>query len=108
MRVHRITLEFAAGGADHLDVLGEFPADKRLGYGAIARANDDAETLPVVEERIERALRFLPPERLTVNPDCGLAPTAQRTPGSTLDDAYDRLAMLCTAARAVRETKPRR
>lgn len=84
------------------------PGRQETGVRAIARANDDEETLPVVEERIERALRFLPPERLTVNPDCGLAPTAQRTPGSTLDDAYDRLAMLCTAARAVRETKPRR
>lgn len=97
-------MEFAGAGADHLDVLGEFPADKKLGYGAIARANDDTETVAVVVDRIERALGFLPPERLTVNPDCGLAPTAQRTAGSTLDDAYDRLAMLCEAAGAVRET----
>ena len=28
LRVHRITLEFASAGADHLDVLAEFPADK--------------------------------------------------------------------------------
>ena len=104
VQVHRITMEFAGAGADHLDVLGEFPADKKLGYGAIARANDDTETVAVVVDRIERALGFLPPERLTVNPDCGLAPTAQRTAGSTLDDAYDRLAMLCEAAGAVRET----
>ena len=105
LHVHRITLEFASAGVDHLDVLGEFPADKTLGYGAISRANDDAETVTVVVERIERALGFLPPERLTVNPDCGLAPTAKRTSGSTLDDAYDRLSILCAAARAVRETK---
>ena len=105
LRVHRITLEFASAGADHLDVLAEFPADKKLGYGAISRANDDTETVTVVVERIERALGFLPPERLTVNPDCGLAPTAKRTSGSTLDDAYDRLSILCAAARAVRETK---
>ena len=41
---------------------------------------------------------------LLTDPDCGLAPTAQRTAGPTLDDAYDRLAMLCAAAGAVRET----
>ena len=105
LRVHRITLEFATAGAGHLDILGEFPTDKTLGYGAISRANDDADTVTVVVERIERALGFLPPERLTVNPDCGLAPTAKRTSGSTLDDAYDRLSILCAAARAVRETK---
>ena len=94
--------------SDHLGVRLErsvLPTDKTLGYGAISRANDDAETVTVVVERIERALGFLPPERLTVNPDCGLAPTAKRTSGSTLDDAYDRLSILCAAARAVRETK---
>ena len=107
LNVDRITLEFATAGAHYLDILGEFPADKRLGYGAISRATDDTETVAAVATRIESALKFLPPERLTVNPDCGLAPTAQRSAGFSLDDAYDRLSTLCAAARTVGE-KPRR
>jgi 5-methyltetrahydropteroyltriglutamate--homocysteine methyltransferase len=49
-----------------------------------------------VEERIRVCLRYVPPERLTVSPDCGLSQTARWA-------ARRKLESLVAGARRVRE-----
>ena len=50
-----------------------------------------------MEERIRACLEHVPPERLSVSPDCGLSQTARWA-------AREKLANMVAGARAVRET----
>jgi 5-methyltetrahydropteroyltriglutamate--homocysteine methyltransferase len=43
-----------------------------VGLGAIDVKTHDIESSAVVADRIRRALKIVPAERLTINPDCGL------------------------------------
>jgi 5-methyltetrahydropteroyltriglutamate--homocysteine methyltransferase len=54
------------------------------------------ETPEDVEERIRSCLRYVPPERLSVSPDCGLSQTARWA-------AQQKLANMVSGARQVRE-----
>jgi 5-methyltetrahydropteroyltriglutamate--homocysteine methyltransferase len=71
-RIDRLTLEFARKGYDDLALIAEHGWDRQLGLGVIDVKSHQVETADVVSERIQRALDLVPPERLVVNPDCGL------------------------------------
>jgi len=70
-RVHQLTLEFAWRGGEDLDLFREFPNSFELGVGIIDVKNHTIETPDIVAERIRHALKFVPPERVVVLPDCG-------------------------------------
>lgn len=71
--VDQLVLEFARKGYDDLDLFRRYPdATFALGLGVIDVKSRDVETSEVVAARVRRALQVLPPERLIVNPDCGL------------------------------------
>ena len=71
-------------------------ADKTVIVGVIDLADPEAETPEVVAERIEAALRVIPPERLQVGPDCGMKYL-------TREQAFAKLRALVEGARIVRE-----
>jgi len=71
-RVHQLTLEFARRGEEDVRLFREFPSQFALGLGVIDVKSHEAETPVIVAERLRQALAILPPERLAVNPDCGL------------------------------------
>ena len=71
-QIDRLTLEFARKGYDDLALIAEHGWDRQLGLGVIDVKSHQVETADVVAERIQRALELVPPERLVVNPDCGL------------------------------------
>lgn len=60
-------LEFARKGYDALKLLTRYGWAHTLGPGVV-----DVETPDLVASRIRRALDVQPPERVVVNPDCGL------------------------------------
>jgi 5-methyltetrahydropteroyltriglutamate--homocysteine methyltransferase len=70
--VHQLTLEFAWRGAEDLELFKEFPGKLEVGVGVIDVKSDVVESPEIVAERIRHALGFVPPERMTVLPDCGL------------------------------------
>ncbi|MEW6472786.1 MAG: hypothetical protein AB1679_10985 [Actinomycetota bacterium] len=70
--VDRLTLEFARKGYDDLVLLAQYGWDREVGLGVIDVKNHQVETPDLVASRIRRALEIVPPERLAVNPDCGL------------------------------------
>ena len=57
--------------------------------------------MPTIVERVELALRFLAPERVTLNPDCGFAPGSAAV--VSLDEVYAKLKNEVEAARRLRE-----
>lgn len=71
-QVHQIALEFARRGYDDLELLSKYPSELELGLGVIDVKNSQVEKPQLVAERVRWALKHMRPEKLYVNPDCGL------------------------------------
>jgi 5-methyltetrahydropteroyltriglutamate--homocysteine methyltransferase len=69
--VQQLTLEFARRGGEDLELFKEFPNKLELGVGVIDVKTHEVETPEIVAERIRKALKFVPAERMFVLPDCG-------------------------------------
>jgi 5-methyltetrahydropteroyltriglutamate--homocysteine methyltransferase len=70
--VGQLALEFARTGDEDLGLLEQHRWDRGLGLGVIDVKTEQVESPQLVATRIRRALRFVPPDRLAINPDCGL------------------------------------
>ena len=71
-KVDQLVLEFARKGPGDLKLFGQYPWDRGVGVGVIDVKSTEVEAPELVAARIRQALDFVPAERLTVNPDCGL------------------------------------
>ena len=101
MNVNRFAIEFATPDAGGIDVLRKFPKDKLLGLGVIDHTDPIVETPSVVIERTMAAMEFIQPNQITLNPDCGFAPSSANP--MDLDEAYLKLTAMCEAANKLRE-----
>jgi 5-methyltetrahydropteroyltriglutamate--homocysteine methyltransferase len=70
--VSQLALEFARTGDDDLSLVEQHHWDRCLGLGVIDVKTEQVESPELVATRIRRALRFVAPEKLMINPDCGL------------------------------------
>ena len=70
--VGQLALEFARTGDDDLSLIEQHHWDRCLGLGVIDVKTEQVEPAELVAARIRRALRFVAPEKLVINPDCGL------------------------------------
>jgi 5-methyltetrahydropteroyltriglutamate--homocysteine methyltransferase len=70
--VQQVVLEFARKGYDDLDLFQRYRTPFLLGLGVIDVKRDDIEDPELIASRVLRASKVLPPDRITVNPDCGL------------------------------------
>ena len=71
-QVEQLVLEFARKGYDDLELFKRYPSELTLGVGVIDVKDPNPEPTDVVVARVRRALNVLPPERVVINPDCGL------------------------------------
>lgn len=94
-RVDQLVLEFARKGYDDLGLLRRYGWDRALGLGVIDVKSDDIEPADLVASRIRKALDVLPPDRVVINPDCGL----RHLPAEI---AFAKLAAMVQGAGAVR------
>ena len=99
--VDQLAMEFAVSQAGDVAVFGQFPTDKEIGLGVVDVRGEIAEPPEVIVERVEKALRYLAPEQITLNPDCGFAPTS--TNPISLEEAYQKLTAMAQAADILRE-----
>jgi 5-methyltetrahydropteroyltriglutamate--homocysteine methyltransferase len=90
-----VHLEFTNKDFAELDAFGEFPADKVLGVGVVDAKNTMVEPVEQIADRIRRALKVVPADRLLVAPDCGLGYFSRTT-------AYAKLRNMGQAADEVR------
>ena len=74
----RFVLEFATPDAGVTGALRDFPEDKLLGLGVIHPSDRNVESPVAVAGLVERAMEFVPKERITLNPNCGFAPGGGR------------------------------
>jgi 5-methyltetrahydropteroyltriglutamate--homocysteine methyltransferase len=72
-RVDQLVLEFARKGYDDLALFKRYAEPPfLLGLGVIDVKSLQLESPELVASRVKKALQVLPPDRLTINPDCGL------------------------------------
>ncbi len=74
MPVTQFDLEAANSNYDLADLFKEhgFPKDKEIAWGVLDVHRHSVETLEQVKAGIKRGLEVVPPERLYIDPDCGL------------------------------------
>jgi len=71
-RVDQLVLEFARKGLEDLQLIREYAWPSALGLGVIDVKSPVVESAELVAARIRRALEYVGPGRLMINPDCGL------------------------------------
>lgn len=76
-RVDQLVLEFANRELAELPICREIAAYKDLAVGLVDVKNYYIETPEDVAERVRKVLEYVPPEKLTVVPDCGFSQTAR-------------------------------
>ncbi|WP_254837697.1 methionine synthase [Natronomonas marina] len=72
MPVHEYDLELANGDYEQLDVFKEPEFTKDLALGVVDVHDSEVESVEEIKENIVRGFEVVPPERLTVSPDCGV------------------------------------
>jgi 5-methyltetrahydropteroyltriglutamate--homocysteine methyltransferase len=74
MPVKQFDLEMANSSHDLVELLKTegFPKDKEIAWGVVDVHSHEIESVDDVVAEIKRGLEVLPPERLFIDPDCGL------------------------------------
>jgi len=92
--VEEYDVELCNGGYEQLDVFKEPAFTKDLAMGVVDVHIAEVEPVEEIKENIKKALEIVPPERLTVSPDCGLKLLPR-------DVAYGKMENMVTAAREI-------
>ena len=94
MPVHEYDLELANDGYEQLDVFKDPPFDKDLALGVVDVHTAEVESVEEIKENILKGFEVVPPEHLTVSPDCGLKLLPRNA-------AYQKMENMVQAAREV-------
>ena len=92
LHVEMANREFA-----ELELIAEISKRMDVGVGIVDVKNYYIETADDIEQRIRACLRYVPPDRLSVSPDCGLSQTARWA-------SFAKLSAMVQGARRVRAT----
>ena len=93
--VDQLDLEMSNSGLDLIDRFKREPLKKEIAFGVIDVHSHVIETKAQIRERIERALTVFEPEKLYIDPDCGLKTR-------TVDEAEAKLRVMVEATRDVK------
>jgi 5-methyltetrahydropteroyltriglutamate--homocysteine methyltransferase len=97
MTVDEIHIEMANREFAEIELLAPFAEKMHVAVGIIDVKNYYIETVEDVTERIYRCLKYVPAEKLSVAPDCGLSQTARWA-------ARKKLVNMVTGVKKVRES----
>ena len=101
LRVDHITMEFTAPDAGEMAILKQLPEGLEVGLGCVSCQPGVVDSVDAIVERVESALRYLSPEQITLNPDCGFAPGSAAV--VEIDEVYAKLKNEVEAATRLRE-----
>ncbi len=101
LNVDHVTMEFTVPGAGDMSVFKRLPESIEVGLGCVSCQPGQVDSPETIVERVEMALKYLPPERITLNPDCGFAPGSAAV--VDIDEVYQKLKNEVDAARRLRE-----
>ena len=93
--VDQIDLEMSNSSLDLLDRFRRDPLKKEIAFGVVDVHSHVIEKKAQVVERIEKALSLFDPQKLVIDPDCGLKTR-------TVEEAKSKLEVMVEATRAVK------
>ena len=96
--VDQLDLEMSNSGLDLLERFRREPLKKEIAFGVIDVHSHVVETEGQVRDRIERALETFAPDKLLIDPDCGLKTR-------TVEEAQAKLRVMAAATQAVKEER---
>lgn len=99
-----LTLEFSTPRAGELSSLLSDPRisdNTALGLGVINPRTNDIETVDSILSRVEDAMKYLPKEKIWLNPDCGFA-TFSNSPVNIYENISGKIQSLTEAALLLR------
>ena len=100
LKVHHLTMEFTAPGAGDVSVFKHLRDDFEIGLGSCSCHPGQIDSPETIVSRIEHAIEYLSPERITLNPDCGFAPGSAAK--VSIDEVYQKLKHEVEAAKRLR------
>src|SRR5262249_11716122 len=105
-RVDRVNLEFAYPGTGDVGDLALLPPDLAVGMGVVDVRGERVPSVEEIEALGAAGAELMPPTRIALDPDCGVAPDAREPP--TPDAAYQKLCRLGAAGhhRRTRSARP--
>ena len=74
LKVNHLTMEFTTPGAGDMAVFKDLREDLEIGLGCVSCDPGQIDLADEIVARVESALQYLDPARITLNPDCGFAP----------------------------------
>jgi 5-methyltetrahydropteroyltriglutamate--homocysteine methyltransferase len=101
LNFHHLTMEFTAPEAGDMAVFKDLREDFEIGLGCVSVTPGQIDSVETIVSRVEKALEFLSPERITLNPDCGFAPGSAAAVG--IDEVYRKIRNEAEAAQILRE-----
>jgi 5-methyltetrahydropteroyltriglutamate--homocysteine methyltransferase len=101
LAVDHITMEFTSPGAGDMSVFKRLPEHVEIGLGCVSCQPGQIDSVDTIVSRVETALKYVAPERITLNPDCGFAPGSAAD--ASLDEVYIKLKNEVAAAERLRE-----
>ncbi|MCM8794940.1 MAG: methionine synthase [Candidatus Omnitrophica bacterium] len=96
LAVDQIDLEFANSNFALLDLIRKKPFTKEVGFGVIDVHSHRVESVDEIKAAIRKGLEVFPPEKLYIDPDCGLKTRLK-------DEVIAKLTNMVTAVREVRK-----
>ncbi len=101
LAVGHLTMEFTSPGSGEMSVLRELPENIEIGLGCVSTFPGEIDSVDTIVARVEQALQYVAPERITLNPECGFAPGSGAV--VSIDEVYTKLQNEVAAARRLRE-----
>jgi 5-methyltetrahydropteroyltriglutamate--homocysteine methyltransferase len=92
----QLCLEFAVSDGVGLELFQQYKTDKEIAIGVIDVKDDTVESPEVVAQRIRHALKYIPAEKMSIVPDCGMKFMPQAR-------AFGKLKAMVEGARIVRK-----
>ena len=99
--IDMIMFEFAIPVAGDESVFLQLDERFDIGLGCVDCRDETIDTPEQIVSRVEKAIKFVSPERITLHPDCGFAPgSAADIP---IDEAYRKICNEVTASHILRD-----
>ena len=100
LEVGHITMEFTTPGSGEMSVLQELPEHVEIGLGCVSCLPGEVDSVETIVSRVEQALKYVAPHRITLNPECGFAPGSAAN--VSIDEVYQKLKNEVAAAKVLR------
>jgi 5-methyltetrahydropteroyltriglutamate--homocysteine methyltransferase len=94
--VDQLDLEMSNSEMDMLGLFARNEFTKEIAFGVVDVHSHELESVEEVKRRVRTAAEVIPPERITIDPDCGLKTR-------TREEAVEKLKVIVQAARELRQ-----